>query len=192
MDVYVIIFLIMMLSLMGSLLIGFFCKKVPWLLFIVGTVVCLLAIFLVLVKQTTDKASAVGDEQAKYVSSRNHLRYLLSKTILDTCDDKIKGSVILKTNPDKYYGYHSRIVVIGDKIGGSGGKNSPDLYYTGLNLKDSVFMVSLEWYGDRRRDFTIPIIIGRVYLIGDIMFRVLDISRDMIKIEDIPGSVKKK
>jgi hypothetical protein len=52
-------------------------------------------------------------------------------------------------------------------------------------------MVSLEGYLYQRA-FTIPIVIGRVYLIGDIMFRVLDISKDKIKIEDILGSFKKK
>jgi hypothetical protein len=78
------------------------------------------------------------------------------------------------------------VVPMGDLIGKD---KESYLYYAGLDLKDSIFMMSLEFNNGQNNGFTrsltIPIQINQIYLIGNIKFRIKDISKDNIKIVNI-------
>jgi hypothetical protein len=156
-----------MASIMLSVTLGFIFKKIPFLLWIFFIFFISLAVVLVLFKPILKPVDI--SKQDSVESQVDTIPTIIPR---DTIENSRLG----------------RQVLLGDVIGK---KRHKYLYYTGINLKDSVFMLSYE-AGMVQRTYTIPIQIGRVYIIDDIMFRVLYISRESIRVEDILRSGNKK
>lgn len=93
-DIYVSIFLIMMICLMCALfVVGFFCKKVPGLFLIISTSICLIAIILVLSKPRNQL------KQPPFMSDTTNT---ISNNIIDHIPTTNDINMVVLPNPELY------------------------------------------------------------------------------------------